>query len=64
MNCPVCGSKMVFNVAGDTALKDAHKECFACHWYWQNNDTENQCEGQKEVCHEFIEIEVQDGKID
>lgn len=28
-------------------------ECYECHYYWQNNDTENECQGQQEPCEEF-----------
>lgn len=34
-------------------------ECYECYWYWQNNDTENECNGQEVACCEFIKIEVQ-----
>ena len=38
--------------------------CKQCLLYWQNNDMESECNGQEQPCHEFCEIEVQDGKID
>jgi hypothetical protein len=28
-------------------------ECYECHYYWQNNDTEHECQGQEEPCEEF-----------
>ena len=30
--------------------------CEECMWYWKNNDTVNECEGQDEPCHEFIQM--------
>lgn len=30
------------------------EKCANCHWYWRNNDTENECKGSDSVCHEFI----------
>ena len=30
------------------------EKCTNCHWYWRNNDTENECKGSDSVCHEFI----------
>lgn len=32
-------------------------KCYQCHWYWENNDTENECNGTEKNCDEFIEIE-------
>lgn len=29
-------------------------ECYDCYWFWQNNDTECECQGNKEPCHEFV----------
>ena len=40
----------------DTQICD---KCFECYFYWQNNDSGSECHGQKEPCHEFVEIEVQ-----
>ena len=31
-------------------------DCLNCAHYWQNTDTENECEGQNEPCHEYIEF--------
>lgn len=32
--------------------------CANCHWYWQNNDTENECVGQEDKpCHEYMPID-------
>ena len=28
--------------------------CTTCHWYWQNNDNDNECEGADVPCHEYI----------
>ena len=28
-------------------------KCFECEIFWMNNDTETECEGAKEPCHEF-----------
>ena len=28
-------------------------ECYECHYYWQNNDTEIQCDGNSKCCCEF-----------
>ena len=37
-----------------------NKDCTNCHFYWQNNDSENQCNGTRDYkpCHEFVEREV------
>ena len=37
-----------------------NKDCTNCHWFWQNNDTENQCNGgyMYHPCHEFVEMKV------
>lgn len=32
---------------------DISDKCLDCEIYWQNNDTETECEGDKEPCHEF-----------
>ena len=34
--------------------KDCCDDCLNCAYYWQN--TENQCEGENEPCHEYIEF--------
>ena len=34
---------------------DICEKCTTCKWYWQNNDTENECEGSDVPCHEYIE---------
>ena len=31
------------------------KDCRDCYWYWLNNDTEYECDGQEEICEEFTE---------
>ena len=31
------------------------KCCENCYYYWENNDTENECKGSEEPCHEWIE---------
>ena len=31
------------------------EECTTCKWFWLNNDTENECEGSTNPCHEYIE---------
>ena len=38
-------------------MKEERKDCTECYWYWQNNDTENQCNGSYmwQPCDEFIE---------
>ena len=36
--------------------KDCCDDCLNCAYYWQNTDTENQCEGENEPCHEYIEF--------
>ena len=42
--------------------KDVCNECLNCSHYWQNTDTENECNGnEKEPCHEFVEIEKRIG---
>ena len=45
----------------EAELTDA-KDCTKCFWYWQNNDTENECEGLEKPCHEFI-LAGQEGKV-
>ena len=30
------------------------EECENCYYYWENNDTENECEGSEKPCHEWI----------
>ena len=32
------------------------EKCCDCAYYWQNTDTENECVGEDEPCHEFIEF--------
>ena len=34
--------------------KEVCDKCYECYWYWENNDTEDECNGQKEACYEFI----------
>ena len=36
--------------------KDCCDDCLNCAYYWQNTDTENQCEGENEPCHDYIEF--------
>ena len=37
--------------------EDVCDECLNCAYYWQNTDTENECDGdKKEPCHEFIKF--------
>lgn len=43
----------------DTRMKEICDECYECLWYWQNNDTENKCNGQERPCHEFVKVEVE-----
>lgn len=33
------------------------EKCTTCYWYWQNNDTGNECNGDVEPCHEYKESE-------
>jgi hypothetical protein len=28
--------------------------CEDCEYYWQNSDTEIECQGEDKICHEFI----------
>jgi hypothetical protein len=28
--------------------------CEDCKYYWSNNDTEEECDGQENICEEFI----------
>lgn len=42
--CPYCGKKIKL------------LECTNCKWYWQNNDTENECSGSATTCVEYSEI--------
>ena len=34
--------------------RDICDECYNCYYYWENNDTENECNGSEEPCHEWI----------
>ena len=36
---------------------ETSKDCTDCRNYWQNTDTENECNGQDKICHEFAEME-------
>ena len=29
-------------------------QCYKCHWFYLNNDTQDECMGQKEPCEEWI----------
>lgn len=40
----------------EAALKEMSKDCTDCRNYWQNTDTENECNGQDKICHEFAEM--------
>lgn len=31
-------------------------ECCDCAYYWENTDTENECDGETKPCHEFIQF--------
>lgn len=33
---------------------DICDECYNCYYYWENNDTENECNGSEAPCHEWI----------
>ena len=37
-------------------IKSCFDQCEQCAYYWENTDTENQCEGEDEICHDFIEF--------
>ena len=37
-------------------MKSCCKQCEQCAYYWENTDTENECDGEDEICHEFIEF--------
>lgn len=41
--CSYCGKKIKL------------LECTKCKWYWQNNDTENECSGYPTTCCEYVE---------
>ena len=41
----------------EKALREASKDCTNCRYYWQNTDTESECNGQNKPCHEFVETE-------
>lgn len=41
----------------EKALAEMSKDCTDCRNYWQNTDTENECNGQDKPCHEFVEME-------
>lgn len=41
----------------EKALAEMTKDCTDCRNYWQNTDTENECNGQDKPCHEFVEME-------
>lgn len=32
------------------------KECEGCAYYWENTDTENECNGDVEICDDYIEF--------
>ena len=32
------------------------EQCKNCAYYWENTDTENQCDGEKEICQDYIEF--------
>ena len=34
---------------------DCCEKCTTCKWYWQNSDTENECEVSDAPCHEYID---------
>lgn len=36
---------------------DCCTECITCAYYWENTDTENECNGEDKPCHEFIKYE-------
>lgn len=36
--------------------KECCDDCLNCVYYWQNTDTEYQCEGENEPCPEYIEF--------
>lgn len=40
-------------------MKSCCKQCEQCTYYWENTDTENECDGEDEICHEFIEVEAE-----
>ena len=37
-----------------STFKKCCEKCTTCYYYWQNNDTENECLGKDEPCHEYI----------
>lgn len=37
-------------------MSEICNECFECKYYWQNNDTGCECQGQGNPCHEFIKV--------
>ena len=39
----------------DRYNQECCEKCTTCYYYWQNNDTENECLGEDEPCHEYIE---------
>ena len=34
--------------------RDICDECDNCYYYWENNDTGNECNGSEAPCHEWI----------
>ena len=36
-------------------MREISEKCYRCECYWQNCDTDTECEGMKEPCHEFRE---------
>lgn len=42
--------------------KNICDECYDCRWYWQNNDTEMECQGEEKICCEFIKEELKEQK--
>lgn len=38
----------------DRYNQECCEECTSCYYYWQNNDTENECLGEDETFHGYI----------
>ena len=36
--------------------REVSDKCYECKWWWEHRDDENECFGEAEACHEFIEV--------
>lgn len=45
--------QLKMNKQENGAWVDVCDQCLECEIYWKNNDTDSECEGEEEPCHEF-----------